>query len=162
MLSHHNLYFTPPPLFELGEEREKKKINQNDKWLVSSEAKPSHVENRPGTIPWVQKIGGASSSLRCNYHLKTKRNKECTHIYTSSETDNYLTAASKAFGFAMSELTASHVVYAVSGTSASTNARTCSQDARNASQNSSYLSSPIATATVKATITSYPRSTITS
>ena len=36
------------------------------------------------------------------------------YIYTPSETDIYLTSASHTFDFAMSELTALHVVYAVS------------------------------------------------
>lgn len=82
MLSHHNLYFTPPTLLRGGGEEKRKKINQNDIWLVSSEVKPSHVENRPDTVLWVQKIGWASSSLGCNYLLKTKQNKKCNGIYT--------------------------------------------------------------------------------
>lgn len=167
MLSHHSLYFTPFPfLWVGGRKKHRKKINQNDIWLVSSEIKPSHVENRPGTVVWVQKIGWASSSLRCNYLLKTKRKKnaliyiyisvsESVCVYTLSETDIYLTSASHTFDFAMSEWTASHVVYAVSQPGTFATAQTCSQDARNASPNSAHFSSATATALIKATITSY-------
>lgn len=111
---HHNFYSTPPPLFERRKKKKKEKINQNDIWLFSSEVKPSHVENRPGTVLWVQKIGWASSSLGCNYLLKTKQNKKCTCIYIPPGTDIYLASAPHAFSFAMSELTALSAVYAAS------------------------------------------------
>lgn len=62
----------PPPFIWEGEEkkekeRKEKKINLNDIWLGRSEVKTSHVENRPGTVLWVQKIGWASPSLGGNY-----------------------------------------------------------------------------------------------
>lgn len=167
MLSHHSLYFTPFPfLWVAGRKKHRKKINQNDIWLVSSEVKPSHVENRPGTVVWVQKIGWASSSLRCNYLLKTKRKKNALiyiYIYLFWEgvclhplRDRYLSnlyithirlcnvrVNCFACGLAVSQL----------GTSAT--AQTCWQDARNASPNSAHFFSATAAAPIKATITSY-------
>lgn len=106
---HRNLYFTSPSFLYWGgwkEKKNEKKINPNDIWLVSSEVKASHVENRVGTAVWGRKTGWASSSPGCNYLLKTKQNKKkCTCEYTPLKTDIYLTSEVPTFGFTMAELT---------------------------------------------------------
>lgn len=95
--------------------KNEKKINPNDIWLVSSEVKASHVENRVGTALWGRKTGWASSSPGCNYLLKTKQNKKkCTCEYTPLKTDTYLTSEVSTFGFTMTELT---VLFRVSAAS---------------------------------------------
>lgn len=159
MLSHHNLYFTPPALWRQGEEK-RKKINQNDIWLVNPEVKASHVENRPGTVLWVQKIGWASSSLGCNYLSKTKQNKKkCTRTY--SPRNRYLSNLGtthiqlcnvrvNCFSCGLcsfSKLPNSDGAHAI--------AQTYSRDTRNASEDSAHFSRPTATSLAQATIFSY-------
>lgn len=111
LMFHRNLYFTSPSFLYCGgevmEKKMRRKINQKDLWLVSSEVKASHVENRVGTAVWGRKTGWASSSPGCNYLLKTKQNnkKKCTCEYTPLKTDTYLTSEVPTFGFTMAELT---------------------------------------------------------
>lgn len=158
ILSHHNLYFTPFPfLWVGGRKKHRKKINQNDVWLVRSEVKPSRVENRPGIVVWVQKIGWASSSLGCNYLLKTKRNKKCAHIYIYTLRDRYLSNL-RVTHIRLCNVRANCSARGLCSfsTCTSATAQTCSQDARNASPNSAHFSSATASAPIKATtITSY-------
>lgn len=147
MLSHHNLYFTPPALLREGRGRKKEeKINQNDIWLVSSEVKPSHVENRPGTVFWVQKIGWASSSLSAIIFWKQNKIKNIpiyiwplrkTLIlppYHISPVCNIRVNCSACGLHSFSMLPNSVGAHAI--------AQTCSQDTRNASSNSAPFSSP--------------------
>lgn len=151
---------SPLPLYWGWKKTEKKKINQNDIWLVSSEVKPSHVENRPGTVLWVQKIGWANSSLKCNYLLKTKQNKKCSRVDIPLR-DRYLSNLCttriqlcnvRVNRFACGLCNFSMLLHS---TGADTMAQPSSQDARNASFNFAHFYSPTASSLVQVSFLSY-------